>query len=82
MIALPRFLKSLVLITAAWFAIECRCSETRAADKVVISYSSRSYAFLPAQVAVAKGFFKTKINAKFASRWSKIPSRGSFQGRF
>ncbi|MSP37580.1 MAG: ABC transporter substrate-binding protein [Deltaproteobacteria bacterium] len=29
-----------------------------AADKVVISYSSRSYAFLPAQVAVAKGFFK------------------------
>ena len=28
------------------------------ADKVVISYSSRSYAFLPAQVAVAKGFFK------------------------
>jgi ABC-type nitrate/sulfonate/bicarbonate transport system substrate-binding protein len=58
MIARPRFLKSLVLITAAWFAIECRCSETRAADKVVISYSSRSYAFLPAQVAVAKGFFK------------------------
>lgn len=29
-----------------------------AADKVVISYSSRSYAFLPAQIAVAKGFFK------------------------
>jgi ABC-type nitrate/sulfonate/bicarbonate transport system substrate-binding protein len=29
-----------------------------AADKVIISYSSRSYAFLPAQVAVAKGFFK------------------------
>ena len=28
------------------------------ADKVVISYSSRSYAFLPAQVAVAKGFYK------------------------
>ena len=30
----------------------------QAADKVVISYSSRSYAFLPAQVAGAKGFFK------------------------
>ena len=29
-----------------------------ATDKVIISYSSRSYAFLPAQVAVAKGFFK------------------------
>ncbi len=29
-----------------------------AADKVIISYSSRSYAFLPAQVAAAKGFFK------------------------
>jgi NitT/TauT family transport system substrate-binding protein len=29
-----------------------------AADKVIISYSSRSYAFLPAQVAVAKGFFR------------------------
>jgi len=29
-----------------------------AADKVIISYSSRSYAFLPAQIAVAKGFFK------------------------
>jgi len=28
------------------------------ADKVIISYSSRSYAFLPAQVAVVKGFFK------------------------
>ena len=29
-----------------------------AADKVIISYSSRSYAFLPAQVALARGFFK------------------------
>ena len=25
---------------------------------MIISYSSRSYAFLPAQIAVAKGFFK------------------------
>jgi len=29
-----------------------------AAEKVIISYSSRSYAFLPAQVAEARGFFK------------------------
>lgn len=29
-----------------------------AADKIIISYSSRSYAFLPAQVAVARGFYK------------------------
>ncbi len=29
-----------------------------AAEKTLISYSSRTYAFLPAQVAVAKGFFK------------------------
>jgi NitT/TauT family transport system substrate-binding protein len=29
-----------------------------AADKITISYSSRTYAFLPAQVAVVKGFFK------------------------
>ena len=30
----------------------------QAAEKVIISYSSRSYAFLPAQVAVARGFFR------------------------
>ena len=29
-----------------------------AAERILISYSSRSYAFLPAQVAVAKGFFR------------------------
>ena len=33
-------------------------SSIEAADKVVVSYSSQSYAFLPAQVAVARGFFK------------------------
>jgi NitT/TauT family transport system substrate-binding protein len=33
-------------------------SPSHAADKVIISYSSRSYAFLPAQVAAARGFFK------------------------
>jgi ABC-type nitrate/sulfonate/bicarbonate transport system substrate-binding protein len=34
------------------------CIPIHAADKVIVSYSSRSYAFLPAQVAVARGFFK------------------------
>jgi len=34
------------------------CSLASAAEKIVISYSSRSYAFLPAQVAAAKGLFK------------------------
>jgi ABC-type nitrate/sulfonate/bicarbonate transport system substrate-binding protein len=29
-----------------------------AAEKITISYSSRTYAFLPAQVAVVRGFFK------------------------
>jgi ABC-type nitrate/sulfonate/bicarbonate transport system substrate-binding protein len=29
-----------------------------AADKIIVSYSSRTYAFLPAQVAAVKGFFK------------------------
>jgi len=33
-------------------------SASDAAEKITISYSSRTYAFLPAQVAVVKGFFK------------------------
>jgi ABC-type nitrate/sulfonate/bicarbonate transport system substrate-binding protein len=33
-------------------------SSIYATDQVTISYSSRSCAFLPAQVAVARGFFK------------------------
>src|SRR5262245_32430122 len=33
-------------------------SPADAADKVILSYSSRSYAFLPAQVAVAENFFR------------------------
>ena len=32
-------------------------SMSNAAEKITVSYSSRTYAFLPAQVAVAKGFF-------------------------
>lgn len=42
----------MALLAAVW------TTPLLAADKVIISYSSRSYAFLPAQVAVAKGYFK------------------------
>ena len=42
---------AIVLLTLPWAPVT-------AADKVIISYSSRSYAFLPAQIAVVKGFFK------------------------
>ncbi|TMA90848.1 MAG: ABC transporter substrate-binding protein [Deltaproteobacteria bacterium] len=48
---------ALIAIVAAIFYFGVNRS-VQAADKVVISYSSRSYAFLPAQVAAAKGFFK------------------------
>src|SRR6266508_5551235 len=47
----------LIAIVAAIFYSGVN-SSNHAADKVIISYSSRSYAFLPAQVAAAKGFFK------------------------
>jgi NitT/TauT family transport system substrate-binding protein len=45
---------------AAIFVLLCSLAPSLAlaVDKVIISYSSRSYAFLPAQVAIAKGFFK------------------------
>jgi NitT/TauT family transport system substrate-binding protein len=39
-------------------AIACCGGLALAADRAIISYSSRSYAFLPAQVSVARGFFK------------------------
>lgn len=47
-------------LSTAIFASFCclAASAASAANKVIISYSSRSYAFLPAQVAAAKGFFK------------------------
>jgi NitT/TauT family transport system substrate-binding protein len=48
---------ALITIVAAIFYFGVS-SSVQAAEKVVISYSSRSYAFLPAQVAAAKGFFK------------------------
>ena len=49
-------IRYLVIIVALLAAPAAR--SIQAADKVIISYSSRSYAFLPAQVAVARGFFK------------------------
>ena len=49
-----RCLFGMIVILACYLAQ----SPTDAADKVILSYSSRSYAFLPAQVAVARGFFK------------------------
>jgi len=52
-------LKSNYVILAAWaLCAGIAAGSAAAADKTVISYSSRTYAFLPAQVAVAKGFFK------------------------
>jgi len=50
-------IRNLILALMVLFGI-LACSLASAAEKIVISYSSRSYAFLPAQVAVAKGFFK------------------------
>lgn len=49
-----RFLFGIV----AAFSCLVGVTSSSAADKVIISYSSRSYAFLPAQVALARGFFK------------------------
>jgi hypothetical protein len=46
-----------------------RWSSSYAADRITISYSSRTYAFLPAEVAVAKSFFKDEN--LFAERVAK-----------
>jgi ABC-type nitrate/sulfonate/bicarbonate transport system substrate-binding protein len=48
--------KNLVALFSLLFSLAASAALT--ADRVIISYSSRSYAFLPAQVAAAKGFFK------------------------
>ena len=44
-------ISTLCILAAIW-------GHAAAAEKIIISYSSRTYAFLPAQVALAKGFFK------------------------
>ena len=46
------------LTTLALFSFIAIATPLFAAEKVLISYSSRTYAFLPAQVALVKGFFK------------------------
>jgi ABC-type nitrate/sulfonate/bicarbonate transport system substrate-binding protein len=48
-----RHLLGIAAVLALWAQ-----NAVHAADKVIISYSSRSYAFLPAQVAVARSFFR------------------------
>jgi len=50
-------IRYLLSIVAGLVCAGTSCS-IGAADKVIVSYSSRSYAFLPAQIAVARGFFK------------------------
>jgi ABC-type nitrate/sulfonate/bicarbonate transport system substrate-binding protein len=49
--------KCTILISSVLFSIIAFCASD-AAEKITVCYSSRTYAFLPAQVAVAKGFFK------------------------
>ena len=49
-----KLIKALTICTLLWLSAH----SVWAVDKVIISYSSRSYAFLPAQVAVAKGYFR------------------------
>ncbi|HEY3304878.1 MAG TPA: ABC transporter substrate-binding protein [Candidatus Binatia bacterium] len=47
-----------ILLAAMILGCAIASAPVDAAEKVTISYSSRTYAFLPAQVAAAKGFFK------------------------
>lgn len=52
-------MKNWKILTGAWCAILLAAPVVSyQAEKVTISYSSRSYVFLPAQVAVARGFFR------------------------
>lgn len=52
-------MKLVCMISVLWVLISViPSSMSGAAERIMISYSSRTYAFLPAQVAVAKGFFK------------------------
>jgi ABC-type nitrate/sulfonate/bicarbonate transport system substrate-binding protein len=44
------------IFAGLWFCLSL--SDVFAANQAIISYSSRSYAFLPAQVAVAENFFR------------------------
>jgi ABC-type nitrate/sulfonate/bicarbonate transport system substrate-binding protein len=54
---MPATVTRLISVVAVLFCVVVSTT-LHAADRITISYSSRTYAFLPAQVAVAKGFFK------------------------
>ena len=54
---MPRKLTYIISTLSVLIAV-IASNMSNAAEKIMISYSSRTYAFLPAQVAVAKGFFK------------------------
>jgi ABC-type nitrate/sulfonate/bicarbonate transport system substrate-binding protein len=47
-----------IMVTALILFCASMGESAFAYEKILISYSSRTYAFLPAQVAVAKGFFR------------------------
>src|ERR1043166_1540965 len=51
-------MKTKSIFLMLWVLAAFVLNGSEAADRVTVSYSSRSFAFLPAQVAVAKGFFK------------------------
>lgn len=51
-------LKTILVLLAASLAALSSFAPARAEDKVIISYSSRDFSFLPVHVAAAKGFFK------------------------
>ena len=54
---MPRKLTYIISTLSVLIAV-IASNMSNAAEKIMISYSRRTYAFLPAQVAVAKGFFK------------------------
>jgi hypothetical protein len=58
--------ESLPVITWSLFFV-LSLSAAHGAEKAVISYSSRTYAFLPAQIAVVKVFSKMKPRASVDS---------------
>ncbi len=47
-----------VLMIVSTVAVLASFGRAAAADRITISYSSRTYAFVPAQVAAVRGFFK------------------------
>ncbi|MBI4529681.1 MAG: ABC transporter substrate-binding protein [Deltaproteobacteria bacterium] len=50
--------KAVIGTTVTWLLFCAILWPSEAAEKTIISYSSRSYVFLPAEVAAVKGFFR------------------------